>query len=284
MSFVRDAAGRLRGAMPLYAKTHSRVNCLRPLGRSLSNAREAHIIQTAECRAVHACDRPAAPAAPGPDSAHSIEATLAQRCAPAGAPKPAFVAPHQFCRARRVRSALPAPGCSHGPTSSLHWLNNGYESLSTPSCGLCRPPSGKNFAQERAKAIGGRLNSSTSPATQSRKRTSTAFSNSTWIPAAGNGGSPYLTRETFSLRYAETHGGRHAVRLYMEDGEAIAGAMNMIGSDTLYGRYWGTCWSTGRCWHFRDLLLPGLRRLCGSRGGLRVASRGRARRAAQAGA
>ena len=26
----------------------------------------------------------------------------------------------------------------------------------------------------------------------------------------------------------------------MEDGQPIAGALNMIGSDTLYGRYWGT--------------------------------------------
>ncbi|MGB2178261.1 MAG: peptidogalycan biosysnthesis protein, partial [Hyphomonas sp.] len=52
-------------------------------------------------------------------------------------------------------------------------------------------------------------------------------------------GSPYLNRETFSL-LRERMADDMLFVFAMEDGEAIAGALNMIGSDTLYGRYWGT--------------------------------------------
>jgi predicted N-acyltransferase len=52
-------------------------------------------------------------------------------------------------------------------------------------------------------------------------------------------GRPYLTREFFDLV-----GARMADRLLLvlafRDGLPIAGALNFIGPDTLYGRYWGT--------------------------------------------
>ncbi|ABC64914.1 GNAT family N-acetyltransferase [Erythrobacter litoralis] len=51
-------------------------------------------------------------------------------------------------------------------------------------------------------------------------------------------GTPYLTREAFSLL-----GERMADKLLLifayRDGEPIAGALNVIGRDALYGRYWG---------------------------------------------
>lgn len=51
-------------------------------------------------------------------------------------------------------------------------------------------------------------------------------------------GQPYLTREFFSL-LGERMGDRTLLILAMRDGEPIAGALNLIGADTLYGRYWG---------------------------------------------
>ncbi|GAA4045886.1 GNAT family N-acetyltransferase [Parerythrobacter jejuensis] len=51
-------------------------------------------------------------------------------------------------------------------------------------------------------------------------------------------GTPYLTREAFSLL-----GQRMADRLLLimayRDDEPVAGALNVIGGDALYGRYWG---------------------------------------------
>lgn len=51
-------------------------------------------------------------------------------------------------------------------------------------------------------------------------------------------GRPYLTRSFFSL-LGETMGNRVLLMLAERDGRPIAGALNLIGADTLYGRYWG---------------------------------------------
>ncbi|HUE78317.1 MAG TPA: GNAT family N-acetyltransferase [Sphingomicrobium sp.] len=52
-------------------------------------------------------------------------------------------------------------------------------------------------------------------------------------------GRPYLTREFFD-RIGETMGDRLLLFLAYRDGRPIAGALNFVGPDTLYGRYWGT--------------------------------------------
>jgi predicted N-acyltransferase len=52
-------------------------------------------------------------------------------------------------------------------------------------------------------------------------------------------GRPYLTREFFDL-VGERMGDSVLLFLACRSGRPIAGALNFIGPDTLYGRYWGT--------------------------------------------
>jgi predicted N-acyltransferase len=52
-------------------------------------------------------------------------------------------------------------------------------------------------------------------------------------------GRPYLTRDFFD-RIGETMGDKLLLLLAYRGGRAIAGALNVIGPDSLYGRYWGT--------------------------------------------
>ncbi len=52
-------------------------------------------------------------------------------------------------------------------------------------------------------------------------------------------GHPYLTRAFFDLA-AERMGDAVLLFLACRDGLPIAGALNFVGQDTLYGRYWGT--------------------------------------------
>ena len=52
-------------------------------------------------------------------------------------------------------------------------------------------------------------------------------------------GQPYLTRAFFD-RIGETMGDRLLLFLALRGGVPIAGALNVIGPDALYGRYWGT--------------------------------------------
>ncbi|MEO8722237.1 MAG: GNAT family N-acetyltransferase [Sphingobium sp.] len=51
-------------------------------------------------------------------------------------------------------------------------------------------------------------------------------------------GRPYLTRAFFSL-LGERMVDKVLLVMALRDGQAIAGALNLIGADTLYGRYWG---------------------------------------------
>lgn len=51
-------------------------------------------------------------------------------------------------------------------------------------------------------------------------------------------GRPYLTREFFE-RIGESMGDAALMFLALDDGRPVAGALNFIGADTLYGRYWG---------------------------------------------
>ena len=61
-------------------------------------------------------------------------------------------------------------------------------------------------------------------------------------------GQPYLTREAFSM-FSGRMGDRILLMLALDSGEPIAGALNFIGADALYGRYWG-CNTEKRFLHF----------------------------------
>ncbi len=87
-------------------------------------------------------------------------------------------------------------------------------------------------------------------------------------------GRPYLTRQFFDL-IGESMGDRLLLFLALRDGQPIAGALNLIGPDTLYGRYWGALEEVPFL-HFELCYLPGDR--MGDRQRPRPSSR-RARRA-----
>jgi len=61
-------------------------------------------------------------------------------------------------------------------------------------------------------------------------------------------GSPYLNRKFFSL-LSERMGDRVLLMLAKRGDNYVAGALNLIGDDTLYGRYWG-CSEHHPCLHF----------------------------------
>lgn len=61
-------------------------------------------------------------------------------------------------------------------------------------------------------------------------------------------GSPYLSRTFFSL-VGQTMAERILLIFCKRNGRYIAGALNFIGSDTLFGRYWG-CLEHHPCLHF----------------------------------
>jgi hypothetical protein len=61
-------------------------------------------------------------------------------------------------------------------------------------------------------------------------------------------GTPYLTRKAFDL-FHETMRADMLLVLAFDGRRAVAGALNFIGRETLYGRYWG-CIEDHPCLHF----------------------------------
>jgi len=117
-----------------------------------------------------------------------------------------------------------------------HWFNRGYRDYDA-FLGALASRKRKALKRERSKAqegldirrIGG------AEARASDWDAMWAFYQDT---GARKWGRPYLTRAFFD-EIAETMREEALLVLAYEDGKAVAGALNFIGGEALYGRYWG---------------------------------------------
>ena len=121
--------------------------------------------------------------------------------------------------------------------SQFHWHNDGYGCFDDFLASLSSRKR-KAIRKERAAAVEGlRVEQLTGSSIEERHWD--AFWHFYQDTGARKWGRPYLTRRFFSLL-----GARMAERLllvFAMDGDTpVAGALNLIGADALYGRYWGT--------------------------------------------
>lgn len=128
----------------------------------------------------------------------------------------------------------------------FHWFNRGYQSFDDFLDALSSRKR-KDLRKERAAAVEG-LTIRHLTGAEIREEHWDAF----WVFYQDTGGrkwgSPYLTREAFSL-LGQRMGDRIVLILACDGDEAIAGALNFVGKDALYGRYWG-CTREVRFLHF----------------------------------
>ena len=129
----------------------------------------------------------------------------------------------------------------------FHWQNHDYVDFDEFLAGLSSRKR-KNIRKERAtaQAFGGDIRQ------YSGEEIRPEHWDDLWDfyqdTGARKWGSPYLTREFFEIAH-ETLRDDILLVFCERDGFAVAGAMNMIGRDTLFGRYWG-CREHHRCLHF----------------------------------
>ncbi len=132
---------------------------------------------------------------------------------------------------------MDASGMMIRTDQQFHWLNNGYESFDD-FLAVLSSAKRKNLRKERLKAQDG-LTFEHLTGSDITEAHWDAFFEFYMDTGERKWGSPYLNRDTFSL-LSERMGDRILLILALEDGEPIAGALNLIGSERLYGRYWGT--------------------------------------------
>ena len=119
----------------------------------------------------------------------------------------------------------------------FHWRNEGYESFDAFLDALASRKR-KQLRKERARAVEDGIAIHWLAGDEIRPAHWEAF----WAFYQDTGlrkwGRPYLTRRFFELLHERQ---RDDVLLVMaeRDGRWIAGALNLIGRDTLFGRYWG---------------------------------------------
>ena len=151
-----------------------------------------------------------------------------------------------FCTQQEAKAGE-ALGLLSRTTQQFHWENPGYESFDGFLSALSSRKR-KNIRKERAQAnqFGGEIEMLTGA--QIEPHHWDAFWRFYQDTGARKWGTPYLTRAFFDAAQDSL---RDDILLVMakRDGQYVAGAMNFIGRDCLYGRYWG-CIEDHPCLHF----------------------------------
>jgi predicted N-acyltransferase len=119
----------------------------------------------------------------------------------------------------------------------FHWANDGYRDFGDFLAALSSRKR-KTIRKEREAALASGV--------EIVQLTGTAITEAHWDAfwefyqdtGMRKWGRPYLTRSFFSL-LGQSMGDKVLLMLAVRGGKPIAGALNLIGSDCLYGRYWG---------------------------------------------
>jgi predicted N-acyltransferase len=233
---ARDARGRLIGGAPIYLKAHSR-------GEFVFDHAWADALHRAGGRYYPKllCATPFTPvtgrrllAAPGPRQA-PIQRALARAIVEAAAEGKVSSVHFNFLEEPMWRG-LGEEGLLLREDQQFHWINRGYGSFEE-FLGALASRKRKAIRRERRDAQEGLAIERITGADLTSNHWDAFFG--FYMDTGGRKwGSPYLNREFFALLH-ERMADRCLLIFAMDGTRPIAGALNMIGSDTLYGRYWG---------------------------------------------
>lgn len=152
-----------------------------------------------------------------------------------------------FCTADEATTIAARHGLLHRVTQQFHWENRGYDSFDQ-FLGDLSSRKRKMIRKERetARAAGLTIRALTGDAILPE------YWDAFWQFYQDTGdrkwGTPYLTRAFFTLLH-ETMRDDVLLVLAFDGDTPVAGALNLIGRDTLFGRYWG-CVQDHPCLHF----------------------------------
>ncbi|MBP8926172.1 MAG: N-acetyltransferase [Pseudomonadales bacterium] len=155
-----------------------------------------------------------------------------------------------------LADAFVAQGCEQRSGVQFHWINQGYrdfEDFLTRLVARKRKSLRRERRQigEQGLEIETLRGTEVSPALWDRFY---VFYQMTYARRSGHGG--YLRREFFH-RLGATMPDRLLLVIARHCGEPVAGALNIIGQDTLYGRYWG-CTEEFAHLHFETCYYQGI--------------------------
>ena len=232
------ADGRATGVMPCYLKSHSRGEYVFDAGWA-----EAYERAGGDYYPKLQVSVPFTPAlgrrlltAPGPNEANVL-AALAQglveltRLRQASSAHVTFLPKDQW-------DLLAQRGFLQRTDQQFHWHNKGYAGFDDFLADLAARKR-KVVKRERREAVAvNGIEIDWLTGTDLTEAAWDAFFSFYMDTGSRKWGRPYLTREFFSL-VGQTMADKILLIMAKRAGRPIAGALNFIGSDTLYGRHWG---------------------------------------------
>jgi predicted N-acyltransferase len=174
-------------------------------------------------------------ARPGPDQ-HEIEQQLLAACVQIGNQMEVSSLHLTFMPEAQWQLAGES-GLLQRLDQQYHWFNPGYQSFEDFLAELSSKKR-KNLRRERREALTNDITIEWVTGADLTESHWDAFYTFYMDTGSRKWGSPYLTRQFFSL-ISETMADETLLILCRRGGRYIAGALNFIGSETLFGRNWG---------------------------------------------
>jgi len=233
---LEDATGRLWGAVPLYLKSHSYGEYVFDWGWASAYERAGgRYYPKLQC---------AVPFTPvtGPR-------LLLRHDAPQQATATLIAAMIELARRHKVSSLhvtfptrgewerLGAAGFLQRIGQQFHWQNDGYETFENFLAAL-NSRKRKAIRRERREALENGIEIETLSGSDIKTRHWDAFFRFYRSTSDRKWGEAYLTRAFFDL-VGERMADRVALVMAKKNGRYVAGALNLIGRETLFGRNWG---------------------------------------------
>ena len=232
MHLVLEEAGTIIGAAPLYVKSHSQGEYV--FDHHWADAFEragGHYFPKLLCAAPFTPVPGPRLLAATPAAKHSLALAVRQAAAQTG-----VSSAHVNFIGEADRIALEKAGFLPRIGEQYHWFNRFYDSYDDFLATLSSRKR-KAIRRERREAADGLVIKRLTGRDISERHWD-AFWSFYQDTGARKWGHPYLTRSFFEI-VSETMSERLLFIVAERGGEPVAGALNFIGGDALYGRYWG---------------------------------------------
>src|SRR5262249_24784470 len=237
MHLLAEAGGVLVGAAPCYAKSHSRGEYVFDHGWAEANERAGG--------SYYPQLQVSVPFTPAPDrrllvrpaeSAEAVRAALADGLVEiCGRSNASSV--HATFLTEPEWQLLGRRGYLKRTHQQFHWENAGYASFDA-FLGALASRKRKTIRREREDALANGISVHWLTGSDLTEGVWDAFFDFYMETGSRKWGRPYLTREFYSL-VGQKMADRILLVMAKRNGRWIAGAINFIGADTLFGRHWG---------------------------------------------
>jgi len=233
---VEDESGRLLGAVPMYLKNHSYGEYVFDHGWAAAFERAGGNYYPKLQAAVPFTPVTGPRLLLHPDASERTgDALVAAMIEVARAHKVSSL--HVTFPRRDEWERLGAAGFLQRQGQQFHWENRGYHSFDDFLAAL-NSRKRKQIRRERRDALAGGIEVEVLTGGDLAPKHWDAFYRFYCATTDRKWGGGYLTREFFDLLH-ERLAGRVVLMMAKRNGRYVAGALNLAGSDTLFGRNWG---------------------------------------------